>query len=68
MEDTQQVRRRQKTLVTGGIGYIGSHTVVELLQLGYEVVIVDNLCNSSLECLNRIKQITGKDESTIHFE
>lgn len=47
-------------LVTGGAGYIGSHTVVELLQLGKEVVIVDNLSNSSILVLDRIEQITGK--------
>ncbi len=39
----------QKILVTGGAGYIGSHTAVELLQSGYEVVVLDNLCNSSRE-------------------
>lgn len=48
-------------LVTGGTGYIGSHTVVELLNSGYDPIIVDNLCNSSKEVLNRIKLITGKD-------
>ncbi len=47
-------------LVTGGTGYIGSHTVVELLNRGYDVVIVDNYCNSKPEVLNRIEQITGK--------
>lgn len=47
-------------LVTGGAGFIGSHTIVELLQAGYEVVVVDNLINSSVESLKRIKQITGK--------
>ena len=47
-------------LVTGGAGYIGSHTCVELLQDGYEVVVVDNLCNSNPESLNRVKTITGK--------
>ena len=47
-------------LVTGGAGYIGSHTVVELLKAGQEVVIVDNYSNSKPEVLNRIKTITGK--------
>lgn len=47
-------------LVTGGAGYIGSHTCVELLQAGYEVVVLDNLCNSSERALERVEQITGK--------
>ena len=47
-------------LVTGGAGYIGSHTCVELLSSGYEVVVVDNLCNSSEESLHRVEEITGK--------
>ena len=47
-------------LVTGGLGFIGSHTVVELQQAGYEVIIVDNLSNSSIEVLDRISRITGK--------
>ena len=50
-----------KILVTGGAGFIGSHTCVELLEAGYEVVIVDNFSNSKPEALNRIKKITGKD-------
>ena len=48
-----------KILVTGGAGYIGSHTVVELIDNGYEVVVVDNLSNSSKESLNRVEKITG---------
>ncbi|MBR1813767.1 MAG: UDP-glucose 4-epimerase GalE [Lachnospiraceae bacterium] len=47
-------------LVTGGAGYIGSHTCVELLDQGYEVVVVDNLANSCKESLNRVEKITGK--------
>ena len=47
-------------LVTGGTGYIGSHTVVELLKKGKEVVIVDNLSNSKLEVLDAIETLSGK--------
>lgn len=48
-------------LVTGGAGYIGSHTCVELLGAGYEVIVVDNLSNSSEKSIERVKKITGKD-------
>ena len=49
-----------KVLVTGGTGYIGSHTVVELLDAGYEVVVIDNLSNSKEEVIDKIEEITGK--------
>ncbi len=49
-----------KILVTGGCGYIGSHTCVELLEKGYEVVVIDNLCNSSKISLERVQALTGK--------
>ena len=50
-----------KVLVTGGAGYIGSHTCVELIEAGHEPVVIDNLCNSNPESLNRVKMITGKE-------
>lgn len=50
-----------KILVTGGAGFIGSHTCVELLEAGYDIVVVDNFSNSKPEALNRIKKITGRD-------
>jgi UDP-glucose 4-epimerase len=49
-----------KILVTGGAGYIGSHTCVSLLQNGYDIVVVDNLCNSKEESLRRVEELTGK--------
>ena len=55
-----------KILVTGGCGYIGSHTCVELLEHGYEVIVVDNLVNSKKEVINKIEKITGK--SVIFYE
>ena len=50
-----------KILVTGGAGYIGSHTCIELIRAGYEVVVVDNLCNSSLESLKRVESLIDCD-------
>ena len=52
-----------KILVTGGAGYIGSHTVVELLNAGHEVAVVDNLSNASVKALDRVEEITGKKVS-----
>ncbi|MDW2149769.1 UDP-glucose 4-epimerase GalE, partial [Vibrio sp. 378] len=49
-----------KVLVTGGMGYIGSHTCVQMIEAGMEPIIVDNLCNAKLEVLNRIEALTGK--------
>ena len=49
----------KKILVTGGMGYIGSHTVIQLYEAGYEPIIVDNLVNSKIEVLNRIEKISG---------
>ncbi len=53
-----------KILVTGGAGYIGSHTLVELIQSGYEVVVVDNYSNSCPESISRVERITGKKVRT----
>ena len=49
-----------KVLVTGGMGYIGSHTVVELLNEGNDIIVVDNLSNSKIDVKERIETITGK--------
>ena len=48
-------------LVTGGAGYIGSHTCIELIEAGYDVVVVDNLYNASEEALKRVEKIVGKE-------
>ena len=57
-----------KILVTGGSGYIGSHTCLELLQEGYEVVVVDNLSNSKQESLMRVQELTGKTLEFYHVD
>ena len=49
-----------RIIVTGGAGYIGSHTCVELLNNGHEIIVVDNLSNCKEESLRRVKEITGK--------
>ncbi|KAF9565499.1 UDP-glucose 4-epimerase 2, partial [Lunasporangiospora selenospora] len=54
-------------LVTGGAGYIGSHTVVQLLDLGYHLVVVDNLCNSSEEALYRARELSSNPNSSLVF-
>ena len=54
-------------LVTGGAGYIGSHTCIELLNQGHKVVVVDNLVNSHIESLKQVEELTGKNLSLIHI-
>ena len=58
----------QKILVTGGTGYIGSHTVVELINAGYVPIIVDNLSNSSPQIIDQIMKITGKKPEFFNFD
>jgi UDP-glucose 4-epimerase len=53
-------------LITGGAGYIGNHVCIELLNAGYEIVIIDNFSNSKMESLKRVKEITGKDFKVYH--
>ena len=70
-------RSSETILVTGGTGYIGSHTVVQLLDAGASVVIIDNLCNSKRKVIDPIEAITGKrptfvagdirDRTLLHF-
>lgn len=57
-----------KVLVTGGAGYIGSHTCVELLAAGHEVVVIDNLCNSKEMALQRVRQISGRPLVFVHAD
>ena len=51
---------KERILVTGATGYIGSHTIVDLLEQNYQIVGIDNLVNSSIQVIDRIKKITGK--------
>ena len=53
-------RTENRVLVTGGAGYIGSHTCIELLNAGFDVTVFDNFCNSHTEALLRVERITGK--------
>lgn len=55
-------------LVTGGAGYIGSHTCVELSNAGYDYIIIDNFCNSSIKTIDRIKQITGREVKYVNAD
>lgn len=57
-----------RVLVTGGAGYIGSHAIVELLDNGYDISVVDNLTNSSKESINRVEEITGKSVDFHEFD
>jgi UDP-glucose 4-epimerase len=57
-----------KILVTGGLGYIGSHTVVELHKQGFEVIIVDDLSNTSLDVLERVNKITNSSINYVNLD
>ena len=52
---------KKKILITGGLGFIGSHTSVKLLENNYEIIILDNLSNSKIQVISRIKQLVKKD-------
>lgn len=58
----------QTVLVTGGAGYIGSHTVLELLEKNYNVVVIDNLCNSDQEAIKRVEKLTGKNVKFYNYD
>ncbi|KAI8338384.1 hypothetical protein BC941DRAFT_422728 [Chlamydoabsidia padenii] len=60
LQQTINEQQKRYVLVTGGAGYIGSHTVLELLNAGYSIVVMDNLVNSNLEALIRVEHLTGK--------
>eukprot|EP00607_Mallomonas_marina_P005104 CAMPEP_0182427364 /NCGR_PEP_ID=MMETSP1167-20130531/17114_1 /TAXON_ID=2988 /ORGANISM="Mallomonas Sp, Strain CCMP3275" /LENGTH=356 /DNA_ID=CAMNT_0024609549 /DNA_START=131 /DNA_END=1198 /DNA_ORIENTATION=+ len=63
----KKVGEGKNVLVTGGAGYIGTHTIVVLLEAGYDVTVVDNLINANEESLKRVKQITGCDDTRLKF-
>jgi len=67
MQSTEKVNlnMQKKILVTGGAGYIGSHTLVLLIEAGYEVVVFDNFCNSSKESISRVEKIVNKEITLI---
>lgn len=60
--------KKEEILITGGLGYIGSHTVVELISQGESVVIVDNLNNTDIKCLDRLREITVKPENIVYYD
>lgn len=64
----KEVLNFMAVLVTGGAGYIGSHTCLELLKSGYTVIVIDNLSNSQKESLERVKELTGKNITFYHAE
>ena len=55
-------------LVTGGAGYIGSHTCVKLIENGYDIVVVDDLSNSHIKAIERVKELAGKDFPFYEFD
>jgi UDP-glucose 4-epimerase len=63
-----ETSRRQKVLITGGAGYIGSHTCVELMNAGHELLVIDNLVNSKEEALRRVGKITGKSVAFLQLD
>ncbi len=62
-----EVNPSKNILVTGGVGYIGTHTILCLLDAGYDVTVVDNLVNSNIESIARVRQISGCEPSRIRF-
>lgn len=64
---SKQLTDRKNVLVAGGAGYIGTHTVLSLIEANYDVTVVDNLINASEEGLNRVRELTGCDAERIKF-